>query len=133
MKRILITFIILMCFGVIHGQSIYNNSGQVICTIQGGTFYSGGTKIGFFQNNTIYNNSGKSLGSITSNYGQGITLYNNFHQVICTIQNGAFYSEGNKVGFVQQGKIYDGSGKQIGYTQGLNILEIAIFYFYLSN
>ncbi len=133
MKKVLITLFILMNFGITKGQSIYNNSGQQICVVQGGAFYSGGNKIGFVQNRTVYNGSGKNLGSIVSNYGQGASLYNNNGQIICTIQEDAFYSGGRKVGFVQEEKIYNSSGNQIGFARGLNILEIAIYLFYLSS
>jgi len=104
MKSILLTVLLLMSFGIIKGQSIYNNAGREICVVEGGNFVFVGVKIGFVQNRSVYNASGKKLGSIEKYFGlrvddyslveesheggsrfEGVSLYNNVGKEICRI------------------------------------------------
>lgn len=130
MKKIFLLIIVLSSFISANSQTIYNNNGNQVCYVQNRSFYSGSQKLGFIQqgysNIEVYSNSGK-VGVI-----QGNSLYNNSGNVICYIQDNSFYSGGKKVGFVSQGVIYDGSGNRVGSTQGLGIIEIAVYYFYFN-
>ena len=154
MKSILLTFLLLMSFGIIKGQSIYNNDGREICVVQGGNFVFVGVKIGFVQNRSVYNASGKKLGSIEKYFGlkvddyslveesleggsrsEGVSLYNNVGKEICRILGTEFYSGGggDRLGFFRGGIIYNGLGKQIGFARNVTTLEVAIYLFFLSN
>ena len=126
-KILSLTIILILCSSnKILAQSIYNNSGNAICSVQGGSFYSNGQRIGSVEKGVIYS-GGNKLGTI-----QGNTLYNNSGNAICFVQNGSFYNNGQRIGFVQSGVVYDGSGNRIASSQGLSVIEIAIFYFYLN-
>lgn len=116
MKSILLTFLLQMSFGIIQGQSIYNNAGREICVVEGGKFVFVGVKIGFVQNRTIYNASGIKLGTIekhfrlrTDDYSlveesheggsrfEGVSFYNNVGKENCRILGTEFYSGGGGI------------------------------------
>ena len=85
--------------------------------------------LGYFQQGTVYDSTGSSVGFI-----QGSSFYNSTGNLICIFQDGAFYSRGQRVGFIQDGVIgkilYNGSGSQIASVQGLSIMQIAIYLVY---
>lgn len=127
MKKIIFVALTLFCFVVTtKAQAIYDNSGNKICFVQSGAFYKGSQKVGFIQQGVVYSNYGKV------GYVQGSSLYDNSGNVICYVQGDSFYNGGKKIGFVQQGIIYDGSGNRIASFQGMNMMDIAIFYFSLN-
>ena len=127
MKKVLLCLFIFISLKS-NSQTIYNTSGQAICTIQNGAFYSRGNRVGFIQQGVIYNGRGNTLGSIQSN-----SIFNTSGQAVCTIQNSAFYSGGRAIGILQQNALYS-SGKIVFQYQGyLSEIELAVYYLYFFN
>ena len=133
MKRIIISLVFVLCFGMVKAQYIYNDLHNAICRVhiiqeEAFDFYCGGIKAAMVKNDIVYNGSGIKTGVVKDDI-----LYDDLGNIICIIKRGAFYSGGNKVAFVKNDIVYDGVGNKIVAVNGLTMMQIAIYIFLIAN
>lgn len=133
MKKIILSLIFILCFGVINAQYIFNDDHNAICKIQTldektFDFYRGGIKLASVKNDILYDGSGTKIGGV-----QGKVLYDDSGNVICTIEKKAIYSGGKKVAYVMNDIVYDAAGIRVVAVSGITIMQIAIYIFFIAN
>ena len=129
MHKLILMFLLLLCFTAADAQRMYDGTGRNIGRVDGERYYDGsGRNIGRVDGERIYDGSGRNIGRIDAE-----RIYDGNGRQMGRVDGDRLYRcTGANLGRIDGDRLYDGNGRFIGRADGLRRRQVIVFfYFYM--